>query len=135
MSASHKARWAALLAMTQLMLQGLPAHGEDTRNLTGLPSYPKLSSAVMDHVFHTDALGHWCMRFWASTSDPLPVVESWYKKSLAGLSEIDLSHDKTYKNYPGVFGVKLVLGIDYVVVYKTASDAPTSIDLYRCSAP
>jgi hypothetical protein len=130
----HKARWAALLAMTLLLLQGLPAHGEDTRNLTGLPSYPKLSSAVMDQVFHTDTLGHWCMRFWANTSDPLPVVESWYKKSLAGLSEIDLSHDKTYKNYPGVSGVKLVLGIDYVVVYKIASDAPTSIDLYRCSA-
>ena len=111
----------------------LPAHSSDTRNLTGLPAYPNLSRAVMDRVFRTDTLGHWCMRFWAATSDPLPVVESWYKKSMLGLSEVDLSHDKNYKNFPGLFGVKLVSGIDYVVVYKTASDAPTSIDLYRCS--
>ena len=134
MWAGHKARWAGLLAMAQLTLQGVPTHGADTRNLTGLPAYPKLSSAVMDRVFRTDTLGHWCMRFWALTADPLPVVESWYKKALAGLSEVDLSHDNTYKNIPGLFGVKLVLGIDYVVVYKTTSDAPTSIDLYRCSA-
>ena len=134
MWARYKSRSAALLAATQLMLQGAPAHGADSRNLTGLPAYPNLTSAVMDSVFRTDTLGHWCMRFWAVTSDPLPVVESWYKKSLTGLSEIDLTYDKTYKNYPSVFGVKLVLGIDYVVVYKTANDAPTSIDLYRCSA-
>lgn len=123
----------ALLAATQMAGSAFPAHGADTRNLTGLPAYPNLSSAVMDRVFRTDKLGHWCMRFWAATSDPLAVVESWYKKSLTGLSEVDLRHDKTYQNYPGVFGVKLVSGIDYVVVYKTASDAPTSIDLYRCS--
>jgi hypothetical protein len=122
-----------LFITSQFVFHVIPAHSADTRNLTGLPAYPNLSSAVMDRVFRTDTLGHWCMRFWAATSDPLPVVESWYKKSMIGLSEIDLSHDKAYKNYPGVFGVKLVLGIDYVVVYKTASDAPTSIDLYRCS--
>ncbi|HXP66751.1 MAG TPA: hypothetical protein VN815_14840 [Steroidobacteraceae bacterium] len=119
----------------QLTVQAAPATSDaaETRNLTGLPAYPNLTSAVMDSVFHTDTLGHWCMRFWAATSDPLAVVESWYKRSMRGLSEIDLSHDKNYKNYPGVVGVKLVLGIDYVVVYKTASDAATSIDLYRCS--
>jgi hypothetical protein len=134
MRATFKARWAAALtAMSQFMLAAMPAHGADTRNLTGLPAYPNITSAVMDNVFRTDTLGHWCMRFWAATSDPLPVVEAWYKKSMAGLSEVELSHDKTYKNFPGVFGVKLVLGIDYVVVYKTAGDAPTSIDLYRCS--
>jgi hypothetical protein len=130
---SH-ARWvAALLVTTQFLRATVPAHAAETRNLTGLPAYPNITSAVMDSVFRTDTLGHWCMRFWAATSDPLPVVESWYKKSLVGLSEVELSHDKTYKSYPGLFGVKLVLGIDYVVVYKTASDAPTSIDLYRCS--
>ena len=89
----------------------------------------------MDRVFRTDKLGHWCMRFWAATADPLPVVESWYKKSMPGLTEVDLTRDKAYKNYPGVFGVKLVSGIDYIVVYKTSSAAPTSIDLYRCSSP
>jgi hypothetical protein len=106
---------------------------EDVRNLTGLPAYPNLSSGVMDGVFRTDTLGHWCMRFWASASDSLTVVESWYRKSLIGASEIDLIKDSTYKRYRGLIGIKLAVGLDYVVVYKTASQAPTSIDLYRCS--
>jgi hypothetical protein len=130
-----KAKLAASLLAAQLLAGALPANSADTRNLTGLPAYPNLTSAVMDSVFRTDTLGHWCMRFWAATSDSLPVVESWYKKAMLGSSEVDLSHDKTYKNYAGVVGVKIVLGIDYVVLYKTASQAPTSIDLYRCSPP
>lgn len=128
-------RLAAFFLAAQLLAGALPAKSADTRNLTGLPAYPNLTSAVMDSVFRTDKLGHWCMRFWAATSDSLPVVESWYKKTMLGSSEIDLSRDKAYKNYPGVIGVKLVLGIDYVVLYKTTSQAPTSIDLYRCSPP
>jgi hypothetical protein len=130
-----KAWAAAFLVATQFTFATVPAMCAETRNLTGLPAYPNLNTAVMDSVFRTDTLGHWCMRFWAATSDPLSVVESWYKKSMLGLTEVDLSRDKIYKNYPGVYGIKLVLGIDYVVVYKTAADAPTSIDLYRCSPP
>jgi hypothetical protein len=130
-----KAKLAASLLAAQLLAGALPANSANTRNLTGLPAYPNLTSAVMDRVFRTDTLGHWCMRFWAATSDSLPVVESWYKKAMLGSSEVDLSHDKIYKNYAGVVGVKIVLGIDYVVLYKTASQAPTSIDLYRCSPP
>lgn len=139
MQTRAKAKLAASLLAAQLLAAAMPANSADTgdtrqtRNLTGLPAYPNLSSAVMDSVFRTDTLGHWCMRFWAATSDSLPVVESWYKKAMRGSSEIDLSHDKTYKNYAGVVGVKLALGIDYVVLYKTAAQAPTSIDLYRCS--
>jgi hypothetical protein len=118
-----------------LLLSAPPlAMPQDVRNLTGLPAYPNLSSAVMDGVFRTDTLGHWCMRFWASASDSLPAVEAWYRKNLIGASEIDLTRDATYKNYVGLAGIKLVMGIDYVVVYKTNRQAPTSIDLYRCSA-
>lgn len=87
----------------------------------------------MDRVFRTDTLGHWCMRFWASASDPLTAVEAWYRKRLVGASEMDLANDTTYKNYAGIAGIKLATGIDYVVVYKTTGQAPTSIDLYRCS--
>jgi hypothetical protein len=117
-----------------LLLTAAPlAMPQDVRNLTGLPAYPNLNSAVMDAVFRTDTLGHWCMRFWASASDGLPAVEAWYRKNLRGASEIDLTHDTTYKRYVGLAGIKLVTGIDYVVVYKTSSQAPTSIDLYRCS--
>lgn len=117
-----------------LLLSAAPlAMPQDVRNLTGLPAYPHLNSAVMDGVYRTDTLGHWCMRFWASASDTLPAVEAWYRKNLLGASEIDLTHDTTYKKYVGLAGIKLVTGIDYVVVYKTSSQAPTSIDLYRCS--
>ena len=128
-----RSKLTAILMAVQLLAFAPYALSADVRNLTGLPAYPNLDSAVMDGTFKTDTLGHWCMRFWAATADSLPTVEAWYRKALTGASEIDLAHDKTYKNYRGVVGVKIVLGIDYVVVYKTSSQAPTSIDLYRCS--
>jgi hypothetical protein len=124
---------AALLLAAELTAIAPRAIAVERTNLTGLPAYPNLSAAVMDGTFKTDTLGHWCMRFWADTSDSLTTVEAWYRKALLGSSEIDLLHDTTYKNYSGVVGVKIVLGIDYVVVYKTSNQAPTSIDLYRCS--
>ena len=125
----------ASLCAAQLLAFAPSAIGADTRNLTGLPAYPNLSSAVMDGTFKTDTLGHWCMRFWSDTSDSISTVEAWYRKTLIGSSEIDLTHDKNYRNYTGLVGVKIVLGIDSVVVYKTSSHAATSIDLYRCSPP
>jgi hypothetical protein len=133
MPASTRRALAAWILAAQLLLLAPQAHSAETRNLTGLPAYPNLNAAVMDEVFRTDKLGHWCMRFWADTSDSLAAVEAWYRKKLIGSSEIDLTRDKTYKSFTGLAGVKIVLGIDYVVVYKTNSQAPTSIDLYRCS--
>jgi hypothetical protein len=131
MSRLNRSELGAMLLATQLLASH--ALSRDTDNLTGLPAYPNLSNAVMDGTFKTDALGHWCMRFWADTADSLTSVEAWYRKALIGSSEIDLTHDKTYKNYREIVGVKIVLGIDYVVVYKTSSQSATSIDLYRCS--
>jgi len=133
MPAFTKGGLASGICMVQLLIFAPRADSADTRNLTGLPAYPNLSAAVMDEVFRTDKLGHWCMRFWADTSDSLAAVEAWYRKRLIGSSEIDLTRDKTYKSFAGLSGVKIVLGVDYVVVYKTNSQAPTSIDLYRCS--
>lgn len=133
MSMLEPRKLAAKLLAVQLTAFAPQVLGANTDNLTGLPAYPNLSSAVMDGTFKTDTLGHWCMRFWADTADSLSTVEAWYRRALIGSSEIDLTHDKTYKNYSGLVGVKIVLGIDYVVVYKTSSQAPTAIDLYRCS--
>ncbi|HEX3395235.1 MAG TPA: hypothetical protein VHS76_00960 [Steroidobacteraceae bacterium] len=132
---ARRARGSLVLSLwaAQLVSFAPRAIGADTRNLTGLPAYPNLSSAVMDGTFKTDTLGHWCMRFWSDTSDSLSTVEAWYRKALTGSTAIDLAHDKNYKNYAGLVGVKIVVGIDYVVVYKTSSQATTSIDLYRCS--
>ena len=128
-----RSKLAAIFLAAQMLLAAPQAFSGDIRNLTGLPAYPNLASAVMDGTFKTDKLGHWRMRFWADTSDSIATVEAWYHKTLLGASEIDLTHDKTYKDYSGLTGVKIVLGIDYVVVYKTSNQAPTSIDLYRCS--
>ena len=133
MSMLPRRKLAAILLAAQLCVFAPHALCADIGNLTGLPAYPNLSSAVMDGTFKTDKLGHWCMRFWADTADSLTTVEAWYRKVLTGSSEVDLTHDKTYKNYLGIVGVKIVVGIDYVVVYKTSSQASTSIDLYRCS--
>ena len=132
-STSPRSKSVAILLTAQLLAFVPHAVSADIRNLTGLPAYPNLASAVMDGTFKTDTLGHWCMRFWADTADSLTTVEAWYRKALTGSTEIDLTHDKIYKNYQGLVGVKIVRGIDYVVVYKTSSQAPTSIDLYRCS--
>jgi hypothetical protein len=103
------------------------------RNLTGLPAYPNLNNAVMDGVYRTDTLGHWCMRFWSDTTDSLAAVESWYRKNLYRASETDLSHDTTYAIYSSLNGIKLAMGIDYVAVYRASRQSPTTIDLYRCS--
>jgi hypothetical protein len=127
-----KQRFLALFCACGLFAAHL-AHSNELQNLTGLPAYPNLNRVVMDGIYRTDTLGHWCMRFWASASDSLSTVENWYRKRLTGASEIDLVNDKTYRNYSALSGIKLALGIDYVVVYKINAQAPTSIDLYRCS--
>ncbi|MGA2343498.1 MAG: hypothetical protein ABSG29_09930 [Steroidobacteraceae bacterium] len=108
---------------------GAPA---SIRNLTGLPAYPNLSKAAMDEVYRTEALGRWCARFTATTTDSLPAVEEWYRKTLVQASETDLSRDEQFKSYPSLSGIKLALGIDYVALYRLANQS-TIIELHRCS--
>jgi hypothetical protein len=101
-------------------------------NLTGLPAYPNLSRAAMDEVYWTEALGRRCARFTATTTDSLRAVEDWYRKSLVRASETDLARDERFSVYPGLSGIKLVLGIDYIALYRLANQ-PTVIELHRCS--
>ena len=126
---------ASGICVLQLLSFTPRAHSADTRNLTGLPAYPNLSSCRHGRGIsnrYTWPLVHAILGRYLGFARcrSRPGTE----KALIGSSEIDLTHDKTYKNFAGVVGVKIVLGIDYVVVYKTNSQAPTSIDLYRCSA-
>lgn len=107
---------------------------QTVNNPTGLPAYPNLNTAKMDDVARTDKLGHWCNRFVSDSSDPLEVVENWYRKNLVGASETDLNNDERYKNYDKLVGIKLALGIDYVTVFRTADRSTTSIELFKCSA-
>lgn len=101
-------------------------------NLTGLPAYPNLSKAAMDDVYRTESLGRWCARFTATTTDSLRAVEDWYRKTLARASETDLAHDERFRDYVGLSGIKLALGIDYVALYRLGN-LPTVIELHRCS--
>jgi hypothetical protein len=101
-------------------------------NLTGLPTYPNLDRAAMDHVLHTEALGRWCARFTASTWDSLDSVETWYRKTLKRASETDLARDERFGGNPALSGVKLALGRDYVALYRLPNQ-PTVIELHRCT--
>jgi hypothetical protein len=112
-----------------------PAAGYSVQNYTGLPVFPSLKQAAMDKVSKTDKLGRWCSRFAAETSYPLAKVEDWYRKALVNPSETNLADDERYKPLPGITGIKLALGIDYVTVFRIAGQTGTSIELFKCSPP
>jgi len=110
------------------------AHPAPIVNLTGLPAYPNLDRAAMDTVWRTENLGRWCARFTAETGDSLVAVEDWYRRALARASETDLARDARFSGYPALSGIKLVLGSDYVELYRLPN-RPTIIELHRCSGP
>ncbi|HMK85482.1 MAG TPA: hypothetical protein VK437_05950 [Steroidobacteraceae bacterium] len=120
------ATWAALSALT-----ARGAAPPSIENLTGLPTYPNLTSAAMDGVYRVEALGRWCARFTGSTADSLAIVRAWYRKRLRQPSETDLGRDEQFKVYPNLTGVKLAVGVDYVAVYRLANQS-TVIELHRC---
>lgn len=124
-----------LASFAMMTLEPRPSVAAEVKNYTGLPAFPSLSRAAMDRVSKTDTLGHWCSRFAAETSFPLDKVEAWYRKALVSASETDLTNDRTYKPYPGLNGIKLALGIDYVTVFRMTGQTNTSIELFRCSPP
>jgi hypothetical protein len=109
-----------------------PAPCAPISNLTGLPTYPNVDKAAMDDVLRTEALGRWCARFIASTTDSLGAVEDWYRKTLMRASETDLERDERFQGYPIFSGIKLALGRDYVALYRLPNQ-PTIIELHRCT--
>ena len=123
----------AILLTFSLLSTAPNAWTREVYNLTGLPVYPYLTTADMDTVARTDTLGHWCARFTAQASDPLAVVEEWYRKALVKPSETDLHNDPAYRNYVNLSGIKLAVGIDYVTVFRTGNQPTTSIELFKCS--
>jgi hypothetical protein len=122
------------LLMSLLFLCGVQlVRAAEVYNLTGLPAYPNLASARMDQVARTDKLGRWCNRFAGATSDSLEVAESWYRRALPRASETDLNNDERYANPVKFAGIKLVVGIDYVTVFRFANQSTTIIELFKCS--
>lgn len=102
-----------------------------TYNLTGLPTYPHLDRAAMDDSWRTESLGRWCAKFTGVTGDSLNAVEDWYRRTLYRASETDLTRDERFKSYPALSGIKLVLGVDYVALYRMPNQ-PTIIELHLC---
>jgi hypothetical protein len=123
-------RFSAAVAVAYFV--ALPgAFAAVTYNLTGLPTYPHLDKAAMDDTWRTENLGRWCAKFTAVTSDSLEAVEDWYRRMLYRASEIDLSRDERFQGYPTLSGIKLVLGVDYVALYRMPNQ-PTVIELHLC---
>ena len=122
-------RMAAAAAVVCVALS--TASAATTRNLTGLPTYPHLDGAAMDDTWRTESLGRWCARFTGVTGDSLTAVEDWYRRILYRASETDLTRDERFNRYPTLSGIKLVLGVDYVALYRLPNQ-PTIIELHLC---
>jgi hypothetical protein len=103
------------------------------QNPTGLPFYPNIDSARLEDRMRTDDFGRWCIHLSVRSSDPLAVVEDWYRRSLATASETDLRNDDDYgRIYTQLDGIKLTTNLSFVAVYKASLGAATSIDMVRC---
>jgi hypothetical protein len=124
---------AAVVGAWSLMTGASWATPIAVRNPTGLPVYPNVDIAWLDNRMRTDDLGWRCMHLSARSSDSLDAVENWYRNALAAASETDLRHDGDYGIYRELDGIKLTKNIDFVAVYKASKQAPTSIDITRCS--
>jgi hypothetical protein len=128
-------RFGIFYLYSLLLLSGAPlGFAREVINVTGLPAYPNLSDAKMDDVWKTDTMGHWCARFAGSTSDPLEVVEAWYRKVLFRASETDLNNDPKYAGVMKLSGIKLAMGIDSVTIFRAANQSTTSIELFKCGS-
>jgi hypothetical protein len=123
-------RFAAAVAVVYLGAQ-VGAYPAAAHNLTGLPTYPHLNRAAMDGTWRIESLGRWCAKFTGVTSDSLDAVEDWYRQTLYRASEIDLTRDERFKGSPALSGIKLVLGVDYVALYRMPNQ-PTIIELHFC---
>jgi hypothetical protein len=124
---------AALMACFALLSRSSAA-GEADRNTTGLPTYPHVSSAMMDGV-PRNTLGRQCIHYAADSPDPLETVEAWYRKALPGAMESDVNKDSIYGSYFKLTGIRLTRDNDFLTVYRMTSDNSTSIELFKCNAP
>jgi hypothetical protein len=67
----------------------------ERQNTTGLPTYPRDASGIMDATFRSLPNGQHCISYVSSTGDSLSTVEDWYKKQLpnAKIDDINLYAD------------------------------------------
>lgn len=97
---------------------------EAIKNTTGLPSYPRDSGVTMDSVYRSVPNGQHCMHYAGTTPDALAVVKDWYKKALPTAHIDDVNKNSPYGSYFKLDGIKLVIGNDFLTVYRTATGTP-----------
>jgi hypothetical protein len=112
-----------------------PLRAEGAKNATGLPTYPHDSGSSMDSVYRSIPNGQHCIHYTGSTADALAVVEEWYKKALPGAQADDVNKNSLYGGYFKLDGIKLVVGNDFVNIYRTERATQTSIEIFKCNAP
>jgi hypothetical protein len=107
--------------------------GGANKNTTGLPTYPHDSGGIMDSVYRSVPNGQHCMHYAGSTPDALAVVEDWYKKALPKAHIDDVNKNSPYGSYFKLDGVKLVIGNDFLTIYRTTNGTETSIEIFKCN--
>lgn len=133
MPASCKHRNVAAAALAILLpLVSARLFAADDRNMTGLPTYPHISRAIMDPV-PRDTVGSKCVHYTADSPDPLESVEAWYRHALPGAVESDVNQNSLYGDFFKLNGIRLTRGADFVTVYRTANGRLTSIELFKCA--
>ena len=84
----------------------------------------------MDDTWRTESLGRWCAKFTGVTSDSLGFGGGLVSPhACIGPARLDLTRDERFKGYPALSGIKLVLGVDYVALYRMPNQ-PTIIELH-----
>ena len=103
------------------------------KNTTGLPTYPRDSGGMMDAVYRSVPNGQHCMHYAGSTPDALAIVEDWYKKQFPKARIDDVNKNSLYGGYFKLDGIKMVIGNDFLTIYRTANGTETSIEIFKCN--
>ncbi|HEY3886411.1 MAG TPA: hypothetical protein VGL62_14460, partial [Vicinamibacterales bacterium] len=101
-------------------------------NTTGLPTYPHAGAGDMDTVYRGLPNGQHCIHYAADTPDALADVEAWYKAHLPGAKAEDVNKESLYGSSFKLDGIKLLLGNDFVNVYRMTNQKTTSIEIFKC---
>ena len=128
---------AALAALAALTLCSPWANfalaGGPNQNSTGLPTYPHDSGGMMDSVYRSVPNGQHCRHYAGSTPDALAAVVGWYKKELPKARIDDVNKNSLNGGYFKLDGIKMVIGNDFLTIYRTEKGTQTSIEIFKCN--
>ncbi len=111
----------AIVAAFALSSSSLAAQ-ENAPNTTGLPMYPKLTTGSEYPSVKTKT-GHYRI-YTAQSSDPVAVVEGWYRKALP--HAVETKDDNSFTH-----GIILTVGKDKVLVYSLGKSTSAVVELQK----